>query len=365
MRKNKNLKWEIKVVFLPSHDKIINICQYFIIFMAKLSEFSHVPAWVYNHWMWEESRKKQQEIRAAIHQVTKDQNVAIGVTGSDGRFENPAISHTLWTTGQVGSEAIKSNPELVIIHNWLMNSDQKCEIQEWILANIQNNTRYILDWIEWKNIENDSAILYRNDPNRAFPTRLWDLAYIQHDPEIIEKILWKSIDEIHAQKKVIKHFQDRLRYHQKITREWWANYHQHWNQSIDYENGRVFFTPENNPSIKNGPLRVLQYSLALGVMKSIANQKFHMEQLTQLPSNIHERLTYLESNDLTHLTLWEIEELQEIYSYFLQLYHKILALYGIGGLTEFELAPNTKQELIEQRDMLMSDKYAHTKLIRI
>lgn len=90
-----------------------------------------------------------------------------------------------------------------------------------------------------------------------------------------------------------------------------------------------------------------------------------MEQLTQLPSNIHERLTYLESNDLTHLTLGEIEELQEIYSYFLQLYHKILALYGIGGLTEFELAPNTKQELIEQRDILMSDKYTHTKLIRI
>lgn len=140
---------------------------------------------------------------------------------------------------------------------------ERQKVADQIERQIQEKTRYIMDDIEFRKINDDSMIFYRNDSNLIFPTRIWDMHAVAGDSNLRTRSLQQSIQEIQLNRKAIERLQDRLIYHRKITRNGGANFHGEYQQAIDYSAGKVNFIPKHNPSIKSGPLRVVQYSLAL------------------------------------------------------------------------------------------------------
>jgi hypothetical protein len=110
--------------------------------------------------------------------------------------------------------------------------------------------------------------------------------------------------------------------------------------------------------VKMGPLRVIQYSIALGLMRRIRDHGKHPGFIDELPRNIPERLDFLLDNNLTTLSRDQIIRLQYTYEFFLKMYHQMQYENFTTGATNFTVDRDTLSD-IKAMLSLLNDSFTN------
>lgn len=254
--------------------------------------------------------------------------IMLSTTWSDGRFENKA------------HPGVKSNFELQLI----TSSNHESEKVNSLITQMRDLVGFNLENIEHKRLWEDQLCAYKNNQDLIFPTRMFDsVAFF--DPSSIRSELLKWVSqEIIADKRLTKKMLDRYHFHTRIMASWKDKYHWETYNSYNVESWEFYYNPEwNLYSVKNGPLRYVQYMLAVALMRYIHDSKSHPDFVEKLPTNIIERLQFIKDSSLTIKTHEEIDRMIEIYEFFLHIYHEMQYRHFSENITDF---------IIEDRDVL-------------
>ena len=267
--------------------------------------------------------------------MLSDGVIGIYTTWSDGRFENKAHP---W---------VKSNLELQLYlrQEWLsLRTDS-------LMQSMRERVDFTLENIEQKVLDKDSIALYRWNSGLVFPTRTWDSIQLYGPEDVTRTVFQKLSEEIIRDGKLSSKFYDRLRTHKMMMSTWIEKYKWEIIESYDLQSWIFHYDPENSQfAVKNGPLRYVQYLLALALMRYIRDTKQHPDFMKELPTNIIDRLDYIKVNGLTSKSFQDIEELKDIYAFLLYLYHEVQYRNFSESATKFVLEDRDK--LRDIRDML-------------
>lgn len=289
-----------------------------------------------NAWQ-DRAAEKARLIRAVLDDNPKgtEQIVWVYTTWSDGRFENKAHP---W---------VKSNLELQLYVRGKVSSEQADQF----MRLIRDRVDFALENLEVKNLDTDSVILYRGHPDLIFPTRTWDSVRLYWTHEWNDGISRALSAEIMENPKFSTKFSDRLRTHRLIMETGEDRYKGEKLRSYNLEEWTFFYNPEDFQfAVKNGPLRYVQYLLAIALMRYIRDKKEHPAFMSELPTNVIDRLEFIANESLTKKNTDEINTLRDIYAFFLYLYHEVQYRHFSESETEFILEDRDK--LRDIRDML-------------
>ncbi len=219
---------------------------------------------------------------------------------------------------------------------------------------VRESFSHIIDGDDFKDPNLDSIICFNNDPHLVFPTRIWDA----------QELLWNHLswlkkrvsnEIILSPKNTIANMVDRLRWYKKSMKTGVQIFHGKKDALIDIEKGLINFNPwENILSIKTGPLRVMQYTLALALMRRIRDTKLHPPFMDTLPTNIVDRFWYISENKLTKFNADEIANLQYIYAFFLWLYHEMQYKYTIYNDTQFQVENDVMKDIRAMLELIQN-----------
>ena len=301
---------------------------------VELSEYTQRVQWASKHRLGRISRALENTLDAS-------DAIMISTTGSDGRHENKIFD----------SDA--SNTELSILHRtgqdliqfWNQKESQEDTVES-VVKRIQETTSFIIAHVELKNIGKDAMALYNNDPHLIFPTRVWDSYRLWGNQGMDSMIREIVSQEIINNPKMASRFYDRLRQHVRVNKT--GNYRIGWatNTQFNVESNEFYYDPKNHiEGVKMWPLRVIQYSLALALMRKIRNLGKHPDFVNTLPGNIPDRLDFLLKNDLTAMSREQVEELQYIYRFFLKMYHQMQYENFTAGTTVFSVDRDTLTDI--------------------
>lgn len=288
--------------------------------------------------------QKIDQIRKAFSSMQKDfwwdtSRVGIFTTWSDGRAENKPFAST------------DSNLEL----RFLQISGSKTS-QGWaedISNQVRTRLMCIVDNIEVQALTENNPILYRDAPWLVFPTRTWDAVKLNGDPDI-ERVVQRVVSEEIIKNPVFaRKFYERLKSHKSILQNWQQHFHGSTDKLIDQDNAIIYYDPKKHiQGVKTWPLRVIQYTLALALMRHIRDSKIHPPFMSELPTNIVDRLEYIWDNNLTTMNYEEIMNMRYIYAFFLNLYHEMQYRNMTTGQTAFWIDETLMDDIWEMLDTL-------------
>ena len=171
----------------------------------------------YSEWIQKQSEERLSRVSRSLSKILEDEqadgSIAIYTTWSDGRGENKIF------------EGPRSNVELSIF-SWEMTDvksgvglDHVREKSVQLINTIRKTSSFILDNIEFKKTKEDSLVLYNNQENLVFPTRIWDSYQLWGNPQMNNQIKELLSKEIVQNPKMTKHFHDRLRTHRSVLKD--------------------------------------------------------------------------------------------------------------------------------------------------
>ena len=207
-------------------------------------------------------------------------------------------------------------------------------------------------------IREESEIRNLNDPERSLseytigdsgrdrrmliPTRITDAFGIYGNPEILTYAKETLADELKSddklRKKVREHITSMRKMARQVTETGKSRFRGIPQNFFDVERGISFYLREGEyqESFKLGPLRLVQYTLSSDFAKRTADDR--SVPASEMPTNISERLSYLQSEGLTTLSPEETGDLADCYQYFLWQYHRSQENFRLNGqsVTEFD-----------------------------
>ena len=286
---------------------------------------------------------KQDRISWLLNRILSDSpinswDVMIWTTWSDWRYENKPFQ---W---------VDSNLELVFM--WNKSSSRRLGT---IVKEVKDAITCTIDAVETKNLETDSMILFNEDTNLVFPTRIWDTILFYWKSDLLNTAKQRLSSEIIKNwSGLCGKFSERLRVHKQTlaTGMWrfrWNTY-----KLFDLDSGMIYYDPLKYIHwVKPGPLRVVQYTLALALMKAIKNSWKHLPFIHELPTNIPQRLDFLFESNLTDYSRGEIDQIKHIYWVFLSIYHELQYRYLTKTETEYQIIDrDTLNDIKQMLDIL-------------
>ncbi|EKE27989.1 MAG: hypothetical protein ACD_3C00111G0006 [uncultured bacterium (gcode 4)] len=311
----------------------------------------------YSRMVKKTSERRNSRIADSIDQLLQNRkwyrNKIIMTTWSDWRLENK--SHE-WLRSNM-EFIIVEKPELEIYSQHPKSAEDLCRV-------VSRNVSFLLDWIELKTIGSDKLISFENDNNLVFPTRIWDSLPVWWNNELYSWLRRMVSEEILSNKKLSTYFKKRLDVHNRAQKNWKSNFKNKKFEMYDLDNNLLFYDPENaNEWVKYWPLRVIQYSLALALMRKIRNIWAHPDFIDSLPTNILDRLDFFKDNWYAKLSQWEMDHIKYIYAYFLKIYHQLQFEYAFSEKTEFLITKDDSQD-IKQMLIYLSESFWVEKLLK-
>lgn len=271
--------------------------------------------------------------RWRVDETLEEQNLCLIVTGSDWRLENIPE----W-----------SNLELVVV--WDIEQARKDINLHWLLEEIIRGNPYRLTAFEEKDLATDTLSCFRNESMNSFPTRVLDSRLISGCKVVYSFLRERISHEVINDSKILKNFWNITRVQKKKMKKWEASFKWRTFKQYDLDKWIAYYNPVNyQENFKTWPLRVIQFTLALALLRLIRNQGQHLNFVDELPTNIPKRLEYMRDNKITWLSESEIEDLKYIYSYFLKLYHTSQYWFHAEWKTEHELSHFQKEDI---KDMI-------------
>ncbi|MBP9780157.1 hypothetical protein KBD33_06095 [Candidatus Gracilibacteria bacterium] len=267
-------------------------------------------------------------INEEVYHILNPEDIMISTTGSDGRYENKA------------HPGVRSNLELQIItrtdHDQEKVNELIFRLKELVCKNIEN--------IEHKRLGIDKISVYNNNSDLVFPTRFYDSVSFFDPSELRSNALKRMSEEIITHGKLSSKMYDRFRVHKKTMETGIDKFHSVSYEGFNINTGIIHYDPLKNLfGIKNGPLRYVQYLLAVALMRYIRDSKTHPSFIDTLPTHIFDRLDFINMNGLSTKNKSELAMLQSIYEFFLHVYHEMQYRHFSEGTTQF---------IIEDHDIL-------------
>ncbi|EKE30008.1 MAG: hypothetical protein ACD_2C00061G0003 [uncultured bacterium (gcode 4)] len=276
-------------------------------------------------------------IEYLMHQRKWYQNKLILTTWSDWRREN--VSH----------EWLKSNLEFIMLEKPSLEIDSihPRSVND-LKSLISKNVSFVLDRTETKIVWIDRLSYF--EESMLFPTRIWDSLPIWGNLELYSELRKIVSEELVSIPKCPDKFQKRMKWHKKALNEWKSSFKDKKFTLYDLDKSLLFYDPENaNEWVKYWPLRVIQYSLALALIKKIRNIWSHPDFVDHLPTNILDRLDFYLEAWMINASAEETKEIKYIYAYFLKIYHQMQFEFAFSNWTQFLL---WKDDIQDMREML-------------
>jgi len=172
----------------------------------------------------------QARLKQSLGAVICESSPHFGVytTGSDGRLEKGPVSKL----------------EFVLVNDGRLQDEQVSMVLNGLKHYRPSLTA---EDLEIKNLAKDVMSQYHNDPNKTFPMRILDLAYLAGNKnlETVSKIRllqeWKG----KKGKKVLKRVNDKRMEYKKITQTGKQRFRGEEITHFDLESGQTFYDPEN------------------------------------------------------------------------------------------------------------------------
>lgn len=304
----------------------------------------------YNEHLIAFNRSFQNRISSDLKKLfNKDKGFSINTTGSDGRLEKGPVS-------PIEVLVLKRDNDFEEINN---------KLKEYICT--YNGKNVFNKYLEQKNINQDPLYkcIVKDNENKLIefisPNRIFDMRFIYGDNYIFSDALDIFNLELKSSKgkNLLKMLKKRVKEHTEINlsgkQEFKGNKIDHY----CFNKGLVFYNPDENIwSFKQGPLRVIQYTLIKDMLKKI-RQNFPKEIIFNLPKNVVEKLNRLEVEGLTNISSMELNDLTDSYKYFTHLYHKSQFLYERDKLKEMFFDVNEVKERCKSISDICSSEIIH------
>lgn len=237
-----------------------------------------------------------------------DSNIAIALTGSDGRFEKVGFNSPL---------------ELIVIVGKIEDTTNSSIVK--ITEHIKKFPHIFEPEIEVKCLKQNSLICFNLDPSPhaskrdlPFPTRALDALYIAGSKELYEeyqKFFFHQVFDKQNAKLI-----NRFRTHQiksvrsnlnKITTESDKDCSKY---GVDSKESTLKYDGERIKATKHTLLRIVQYTVAYQIFKNIQLGKMSFDQYKQIPRNLTGRISWMQSNKFLDLSLSQVKEISDAYN---------------------------------------------------
>ncbi|RJQ21201.1 hypothetical protein C4580_03075 [Candidatus Woesearchaeota archaeon] len=234
---------------------------------------------------------------------------SIAVLGSDGRYEKSPASPI----------------EFCVYHTQQAIPTRTLQKLTFLIQSAPETFWHELDC---KNVDRPGINQYAENPQRIFPTRVTDSTLVYGSAAALDLAKSRLVEEWIGPegKHLLERVSDKTREAKRIaTSNGKQTYKGKPIRHFDLEEGIATFDPENHHlSFKAGPLRLVQYAIARGLMKHARKgERNYFETkgaVLQMPANTRDRLTYLAEQGLL-LEPADARTLGEHYDYFNLLYH--------------------------------------------
>ncbi|MBI4145804.1 hypothetical protein HY489_00530 [Candidatus Woesearchaeota archaeon] len=260
-------------------------------------------------------------------------NIAICLTGSDGRFEKGPCSDI----------------EFVVLKKPFPDVEQQLPA---IIDSLKpmHGERYDDD-IEVKDLLRGRMNWYKGVPMLVFPGRVGDAVLLHGSSELYAEAKLCLMEEWRGSqgRGLVERLRAKIKEFAKIVKE---NGVQQYNKRTEirhYDVGArvAFYDPANNVlSLKAGPLRWSQFALWKDVVRLCRNldhgTAFNL--LKSLPQNTRERIMTLSEH--LSVTSGVAEALADHYEFFLQQYHRSQEAYLLRGETAIDIPGECKDRLV-------------------
>lgn len=271
------------------------------------------------------------------------QNFVYCTTGSDGRLEKSPDSEL---------ELIllhKSHPSpdasVRQIHSVLESRFPEAISEESEIRNLNDRERSLSEYAGEQSYGGRRMLI---------PTRITDALGIYGNPEILAYAKEALADELKSdgklRKKVREQVVNRRRLARQATETGNSRFRGDVQSLFDIEEGLSFYNKNSSDgayqeSFKQGPLRLVQYSLSSDFVKRVTDER--SVPAAEMPTNIPERLSYLQSEGLTTLSPEEADDLADCYRYFLWQYHRSQENFRLNGQSATEFDSGEVRERLE------------------
>ncbi len=252
----------------------------------------------------------QEDLARSLQALLSSDNphYAVFTTGSDGRQEKCPVSRL----------------EFVVITDGQFSPDQL----DFVQYGLKHFRPTLTDEeIEVKVIGTDVMSQFQNIPDRTFPMRITDLAYLGGNRLLKDAAKIAMVREWQGSsgRSILERLRRRKGEYKRITESGGEQVYQGRNlRHFDLEAGMAYYERDSGIlSFKLGPLRWIQSEITQGLMVYYRSRPKPEEDrlILSLPKAISERLLFLEDSKLTVADYSGIRELSDCYNFFLWLYN--------------------------------------------
>lgn len=226
-----------------------------------------------------------------------ESNIALSLTGSDGRHE----------------KSPRSLVELIVLNE---NSEDTSEIREKIQSYASTNEHYDPS-VEFKDLSKNNVLFFYDDSSRVFPTRVLDAKLLLGNKDLFSQYKTKLVSDLIGPegKRCLKRFDEKRRASRhELTRL-------EKRLSFDESSGLLFFDDNRIKATKYSHLRPVQYKLAADLFKGVRKGNVTAEYLETFPKRTINRLAHLYFGDRLNISSMQLSDISSAYSQSLYWFH--------------------------------------------
>ncbi len=283
---------------------------------------------VYNQELQKEIVKRLQRFLEDEEKQDALNHVLIATLGSDARLE----------------KGPKSTMELMVYHKGYSDINALVlALHEFTAEREEKEGKKLFSAVEVKDTSLDRLSLYQNREGRVFPGRVIEGRPLLGKEDLFDTAVRTVCSEFTTSRTAKSYF-DALKTQKRMGRKRMlvGSNMIHGEQAVHYnlKEGCAYYDGNTRGSFKYGPIRFLQAALLVDLMRyARAFPKKGPVFIAEMPSNIADRLAYIETNRVSNLTSEQTRDLANCYQYFLLRYHQSQARYNRGlSVTEFDRA---------------------------
>jgi hypothetical protein len=239
-----------------------------------------------------------------------DANFTLATTGSDGRLE----------------KGPQSKIEIVVIGNGDYR-DTSREATDFIQTQLDRSLFH--PDLEFKTLGELYITGYNGNLERAYPSRVSDSRFLYGN----EPLLYDARKQLHSEivletvgRRILERMTSEMKRAKKVCEGGKGTFKKQEICHFDLDRGVAHYDCEhtnsiNRGSFKYGPLRLVQSGLTVDMIKRLRNNQVDLDLLENMPTNIVDRLNFLETEGITGLSQEELADLTNSYKFFLHQYH--------------------------------------------
>lgn len=251
--------------------------------------------------------------------VKNPEKIALGLVGSDARFENA-----------IHKDLIVSPLEFI-----LLGHKENASVDNIELSNeLKEHSYSKIDRIDLSN--DDLFYIKINGANRLFsPSRLLDYLHIVGNKDLYDERLENAVNVLLSPKgkKIVSSSRKQVSDYEANMVTGSQTFGPLSLDHYDLDKGEAIYDPKKKLwSFKQGPNRFIQFATTRDILKLVRDGYLDKDGLNELPKNIVDKIDFLEDNGLYSISKDQINNLADNYMFFLNLYQNSQKAYLEGDV---------------------------------